>query len=187
MKTGNRQKEKPLSRLDSFIRRLTAQRACLNQAAQMVSGRRGVVLEIGLGNGRTFDHLRETLPDREIFVFDRHVASHPDSTPDDAHLYLGDLSETLLRARDALPEPAILVHSDIGTGNAAHDAQVAQMMAEALPQMLQPGAVVVSDQAIPLPDAEDIPLPAGVWQDRYFFQAYRGWREPARRRAGARA
>ena len=175
-----------MSRLESFIRRLTAQRACLNQAAGMIAGRRGVVLEIGLGNGRTFDHLRETLPDREIFVFDRHVASHPDSTPDDRHFFLGDLPETLLQARDALPEPAILVHSDIGTGDAARDARVARMMADILPQMLQPGAVVVSDQDIPLPDATDIPLPDGVRQGRYFFRSYQGWREPVRRRAGSR-
>ena len=31
----------------------------------------GPVLELGLGNGRTFDHLRERLPGRRIVAFDR--------------------------------------------------------------------------------------------------------------------
>jgi len=173
-----------LSRLDSFIRRVTAQRACLDYATQLVDGQDGVVLEVGLGNGRTFDHLRESMPDREIFVFDRQVASHPDSTPDDEYLFLGDLPDTLAQAADELPQPAILVHSDIGTGNAEWDARMAVMMADILPRVLKPGAVVVSDQKIPLPDAEDIPLPDGVRQGRYFFQTYLGRQEPARRVAG---
>ena len=60
-----------MSRLDSFIRRLQAQRACLNEAVAQIRGVEGFVLELGLGNGRTFDHLREICPDREIYVFDR--------------------------------------------------------------------------------------------------------------------
>ncbi len=67
-----------MSRLDSVIRRLQAQRACLNKAAGLVGGLPGAVLELGLGNGRTFDHLREILPGREIFVLEREVAAHTD-------------------------------------------------------------------------------------------------------------
>ena len=48
-----------MSRLDSFIRRLEAQRACLDRAAALIAGIDGAVLELGLGNGRTYDHLRE--------------------------------------------------------------------------------------------------------------------------------
>ena len=84
-----------MSRLDSFIRRLEAQRACLNHAAALIAGVDGAVLELGLGNGRTYDHLRALFPDREIFVFDRRVAAHPDCIPDDAHMILGDVRETL--------------------------------------------------------------------------------------------
>ena len=52
-----------MSRLDSFIRRLQAQRACLSEAAAQIRGVDGFVLELGLGNGRTFDHLREICAD----------------------------------------------------------------------------------------------------------------------------
>ena len=53
-----------VSRLDSFIRRLQAQRACLEVAIARIADLPGPVLEFGLGNGRTYDHLRELLPTR---------------------------------------------------------------------------------------------------------------------------
>ncbi len=55
---------------------MTAQRDCLALAARLVADVPGPVLELGLGNGRTYDHLREILPGREIFVFDRRVAAN---------------------------------------------------------------------------------------------------------------
>ena len=79
-----------MSRLDSFIRRMQAQRDCLNDAVRRLADIPGPVLDLGLGNGRTFDHLRETMPDREVFVFDRVVNSNPKSTPDRDHIFLGE-------------------------------------------------------------------------------------------------
>src|SRR5690349_7049989 len=109
-----------MSRLDSFIRRLEAQRTCLGDAARRVETLTGVVLELGLGNGRTFDHLRETCPGREIYVFDRQVAAHPDCIPAADHLFLGDLTATLKTARQRLGDgAAALVHVDLGSGDAA--------------------------------------------------------------------
>ncbi|MGB1448128.1 MAG: class I SAM-dependent methyltransferase, partial [Arenicellales bacterium] len=54
-----------MSRLDSMIRRLEAQRACLAAATESVRELPGAFLELGLGNGRTYDHLRELAPKRE--------------------------------------------------------------------------------------------------------------------------
>jgi hypothetical protein len=45
-----------VSKLESFIRRMQAQVICLDTAASMIPGVPGVVWEIGLGNGRSFDH-----------------------------------------------------------------------------------------------------------------------------------
>jgi hypothetical protein len=158
-----------LSRLDSFIRRLEAQRACLNLAAQAIRGLPGPVLELGLGNGRTYDHLRELLPEREIFVFEREVAAHPASMPDPAHLILGDIRSTLSAARARLPGPAALVHSDIGTGDAARNAALAAWLAATLPDLLAAGAWVIADQ--PLQSARLVPRPPpeGVAPERYFL------------------
>ncbi len=102
-----------MSRLDSFIRRLEAQRACIDAAAEMIAALEGPVFELGLGNGRTYDHLRERLEGREVFVFERQLAAHPACIPDPAHLFLGDIHETLPAAVARFEGRVALIHSDI--------------------------------------------------------------------------
>jgi hypothetical protein len=127
------------------------------------------VLELGLGNGRTYDHLRELLPEREIFVFEREVNAHPDCIPDAAHLILGDVRATLPQAHRRLPGPAALAHTDVGTGDAARNAELAAWLARALPPLLAAGAWVVSDQALRSPALIAQPAPAGIDPERYFL------------------
>jgi len=158
-----------LSRLDSNIRRLLAQRDCLNLAAALVRDLPGPVLELGLGNGRTFDHLREILPGREIFVFERSVAAHPECIPDAEHLVLGDIERTLPAAAGRFGKRVALLHSDIGTGEAARNARVAAFIAAQLPALMRPGGIVVADQELRAPQAEPLALPAGVKPGRYFL------------------
>ena len=158
-----------MSRLDTFIQRLEAQRVCLGMASGLVASLPGPVLELGLGNGRTFDHLRGLFPDREIFVFERQPAAHPDCMPDPRHLVVGDLRETLLGAAAFLPGPAALVHSDIGTADAGRNARVAAWLAEALPPLIGPGGVTASDQRLDDPRLLPLSLPAGVSEGRYFL------------------
>ena len=101
-----------MSRLDSFIRRLEAQRACLELAADLIAGLDGEVLELGLGNGRTYDHLRKLFPHRKIYVCERAVAAHPDCVPPSALLLLGDMRETLPAVRARLADRVVLAHLD---------------------------------------------------------------------------
>ncbi|MGH6915889.1 MAG: class I SAM-dependent methyltransferase [Geminicoccales bacterium] len=157
-----------MSRLDSNIRRLEAQRACLNMVAKRMRDLPGPVLELGLGNGRTYDHLRKLLPDRKIFAFDRQVGAHPDCIPDPEHLLLGEIRDTLPDALARLPGKAALAHSDLGTADAAANGVLAAWLAEALPPLLLDGAWVVSDR--PLRDASlrPQPPPPGIAPDRYF-------------------
>ncbi len=161
-----------MSRLDSFIRRLEAQRACLDLAAEAVGGLDGSVLELGLGNGRTYDHLRQRLPEREIIVFEREVRAHPDCIPDDDHLVLGSIEETLPAFAVRAPGQAVLVHSDIGTGDAERNRALAAWLAKTLPSLLRPGAWVAADQALIAPGLVGQPLPAGIAEDRYFLYRY---------------
>ena len=158
-----------MSRLDSVIRRLEAQRACLNLVAEVIRDLPGPVLELGLGNGRTYDHLRETLPDREIFVFERKVAADPDCVPDAAHLLLGDIHETLPAAVARFGPSVALVHSDLGTGDAEMNGRLAAFLGARLPGLLRPGGVVTSDQDVSLAGAVALPLPEGVSPGRYFI------------------
>jgi S-adenosyl-L-methionine methyltransferase len=163
-----------VSRLDSFIRRLEAQRACLGFAAERVAGIAGPVLEIGLGNGRTYDHLRSLLPGREIFAFDRQVGAHPDCVPDAAHLILGDFRETLRKFPRVMPAPAALAHADFGSGDKAATRALAAALAPLLPPLLAKGAIVVSDQSLAIEGAQSIKTPENVLQERYFVYRFLG-------------
>jgi len=159
-----------MSRLDSFIRRLEAQRACLDHAAQLIAGLPGNVLEFGLGNGRTYDHLRNRLEGRDIYVFDRHVAAHPDCVPPADRLFVGDFRETLPRAATQLGMDSVLAHLDVGSGDVAASRALASAMMPLVLRLLKPGAIVVSDQAITNPALEVMPLPAGIEPERYFLR-----------------
>lgn len=156
-----------MSRLDSFIRRLTAQRDLLNQAARMVADHPGHVLELGLGNGRTYDHLKSILPGRPVYVFDRKVSAHPDSVPDAEHLFLGEFRDTLPAAARRLGATAALAHCDIGSGDRAATAALARWLGPALAPLLAPGAIVLADQPLELPRAAALPQPDSVPAGRY--------------------
>ena len=120
--------EPPMSRLDSFIRRLEAQRACLDHAARLIAALPGNVLEFGLGNGRTYDHLRSQLKDRDIYVFDRQIAAHPDCIPPADRLFVGNFLETLPRAATQLGADSALAHLDVGSGDVAASQTLASAM-----------------------------------------------------------
>jgi hypothetical protein len=156
-----------VSRLDSFIRRLEAQRACLDRAAELIRGLDGVVLELGLGNGRTYDHLRSLFPGREIFVCERRVAAHPDCVPPPDMLILGDMRETLPAACNRLGGRVACAHFDVGTGDAAANLMLAAELAPKIVPLLCKGAVLVSDPAIGRAELEELALPEGVAPGRY--------------------
>ena len=163
-----------MSRLDSFLRRLTAQRDCLNLAVQLVGALPGPAFEFGLGNGRTYDHLREICSDREIFVFERRVSAHPDCVPDPEHLFEGQLEARLAEVQARFAGRVALVHSDLGSGHPVQDATTAALISAALPPFMAAGGVIVSDQELTLPLAESLPLPAQVSPGRYYLYRWPG-------------
>ena len=162
-----------MSRLDSAIKRLTAQRACLDLAAELVRDRPGPALELGLGNGRTYDHMREHLAGREIFVFDRRVAAHPDCVPDPAHMFLGSFEATLPTAAERIGTQAVLVHADIGTGDETASRAVAAVIAPLIDVLVAPGAIVLADQEMRVARWRPLALPPGVEPVRYFLYQVR--------------
>jgi S-adenosyl-L-methionine methyltransferase len=156
-----------VSRLDSFIRRLEAQRACLDLAAALVQSLDGPVLELGLGNGRTYDHLRELCPGRQIYVCERQVAAHPDCVPPAEFLLLGDMRDTLRAARESLIGRVALAHLDPGTGDVAKSQALAEELSPLIVPLLCPGAILVSEPAVAADTLIALPLPAAVAADRY--------------------
>jgi hypothetical protein len=156
-----------MSRLDSFIRRLLAQRAAIERAAELIAPVPGPILELGLGNGRTYDHLRECFPDREIFVFDRELASHPSSRPDEHHFLRGDFRETLPTAYARIGVKASLAHCDIGSHDEEASRALAAVVAHLLAPLLAPGAVILADQPMNSPGWQTLPLPERLAEGRY--------------------
>src|SRR5262249_51214749 len=125
---------------------VTAQRDCLNDLARRLAGRPGPILELGLGNGRTYDHLRSLFPANPIYVFDRELAAHPDCIPPAERALVGDFRDTIPGALARIGAPAILAHGDFGSADAARTAQLAAFVGPAIDPLLAPGAFVVSDQ-----------------------------------------
>lgn len=159
-----------MSRLDSFIRRMEAQRACLNRAAVMLADVPGPVLELGLGNGRTYDHLRNLFPDRRICVFERKVQAHPDCIPADEDLFLGDFRDTLPDAMARIGQKVALVHADYGSGTPNYVTGMSAFLAATLAGMVAPGALIISDYPIEGKGWTALPLPEGVRPNRYFIR-----------------
>src|SRR5262249_23546766 len=148
-----------VSRLDSFIRRLEAQRACLDLAAHLVNELDGEVLELGLGNGRTYDHLRALFPARKIYVCERMVAAHPDCIPPAEFLLLGDMRETLPAARARLADGVALAHLDVATGDTTASRAFAAELAPLIVPLLCPSGVLVSEPSIAVDELTPLKLP----------------------------
>ncbi|HSO66890.1 MAG TPA: class I SAM-dependent methyltransferase [Desulfatirhabdiaceae bacterium] len=171
-----------MSRLDSYIRRMQAQRDCLNWAAQAVSSLPGIVLELGLGNGRTYDHLRELLPERDIYVFEREVRGHANSLPPEKFLIVGNVEDMLLSAADHLPSMAALAHIDLGTSDAEAYKSFARLIGPLLYPLMTSGGIIVSNIALTVNEFIQNACPPNVKPGRYFV--YRN--NPKNQNSGSR-
>ena len=158
-----------MSRLESMIRRLKAQVACLDMAADAVRDVPGPVLELGLGNGRTYDHLREKLADRDILVFERHLIAHPDCVPEDRFLHVGNLEDTLPPLVRDLHGRVALIHADLGTADERYPISLEKLIVTTFPKLLAPGGLALTDKPIDIPGFEALKLPRGVPAKRYFM------------------
>lgn len=166
------------TRLERFIARVVGQRCGIDAAAAATAQLPGVVWEVGLGNGRTYDHLRERFAGRDIIVFDRQVASHPDCIPPSAMVRLGDFRDTVPLEAQCSAGSVVMVHADVGSGDIAASRALGRWLTPLFVQALAPGAYLVGDQpmddasleAIALADVGGGELPP----DAYFVYRKRG-------------
>ncbi len=158
-----------MSRLDLFIDRMVSQRACLDAAITQTTGMQGPVFELGLGNGRTFHHMRERITDRDIFVFERAIASHPDSTPCDDRVILGDVNETLVSALARFGATASLVHADLGGHNREKNDIFARKISPLVEPLLAPGGLMVASDRMYFEGLTEVPLPPNAVEGRCFI------------------
>ncbi|MDW3183181.1 class I SAM-dependent methyltransferase [Roseobacter sp.] len=155
-----------MSRLESMRRRLSAQIDGLDWAASQIAQLDGDVLELGLGNGRTYDHLRERLPDRRIWVIDRVLQPHPSCIPPADCFIMGEAEDALTRLAQATPGIA-LAHYDFGHGIKEKDVAEGARLSPFIAPLMVPGGLIVSQQ--PLTGFAQITGPDTIAPDRYLF------------------
>jgi hypothetical protein len=143
-----------MSRLDSHISQKIAQRDSIDLAARWLAEQDGLIVEFGLGNGRSYSHLVERFPGRDIFCVDRRLAAHPRSQPPPDRVILGEfdaiLADPAVHAR--FLGRVMLLHLDVGSGGPA-DEWLPELVVERAHGWLLPGAVVLSDLDVTLQPA----------------------------------
>ena len=152
-----------------MIARLQTQRACLGRAVDLAVPSTGPVVELGLGKGRTYDHLRRLLPRRRILVFDREVHAPQAYVPDSEDLYLGDFRETLREVGDWLHGQVALLHADIGSADRERDRQLVDEIMPLIDELMCDQGVVVTDREMRRPNWERLPLPSTAGNWAYFM------------------
>jgi hypothetical protein len=158
-----------LSRLDLFIDRMVSQRACLDFAIAETAAMTGPVFELGLGNGRTYHHMRHYVERRDIFVFERAVASHPDSRPSEDRVILGDVRQTLPASLDRFGPTASLVHADLGGHSREKNDEFARFVSPLIEPLLAPGGLMVSSDRMYFETLTEMSLPEGAVEGRCFI------------------
>lgn len=160
---------RPQSRLDLFIDRMVSQRACLDHAIAHTTDLAGPVFELGLGNGRTYHHMVQAIDGRDVYVFERAVASHPDSTPPEDRVILGDVRETLPQAVDRFGATASLIHADLGGHNRQKNDAFARLVSPLIEPLLAPGGLMVSSDRMYFGGLQEQSLPPGAVEGRCFI------------------
>lgn len=158
-----------MSRLDIFIDRMTSQRACIDYATQATAHMDGPVFELGLGNGRTYHHLCERVTGRDIFVFEREVASNPASTPPADRTILGDVFETLPKALERFGATASFIHADLGGHNLQKNDEFARKVSPFVEPLLATGGMMVASDRMYFENLQEIEIPAGAVLGRCFI------------------
>jgi hypothetical protein len=148
---------------------MVSQRACLNHAATLTADMQGPVFELGLGNGRTYHHMIEIMPDRDIYVFERAVASHPDSTPPEDKVMLGDVYDTLPAALARFGPTASLIHADLGGHNLKKNDAFARAVSPVVEPLLAPGGLMVASDRMYFENLKEIELPPEAVPGRCFI------------------
>ena len=160
-----------MSRLEDLTYRFLTQQAALNRAVEMIDGLEGIIVELGLGKGRTFDHLRERLPARDIYVFDHTLSCEPEFAPPSECWVFGEITETLPRFCQRFAGQAVLVHADIGTRHREDDKSLVAFVTQTLGTLLKHQAVIVSDR--PMLDTDWSALPALTEMQHFPYYMYR--------------
>ncbi len=147
-------------------RRLSAQIDGINWAADLIKDIPGDVLEMGLGNGRTYDHLRQEIDNRRIWVIDRVLKPHPSCVPPAENFLQGEAQDMLRELANRKISMA-LAHYDFGHGIKEMDVAEGAALSPYIAAVMAPNGLVLSQQ--PLVGFDQITGPDTVDPERYLF------------------
>lgn len=146
---------------------MSAQRTLLDEAAALVADIEGPIVDLGIGNGRTLDHLAALFPERKVFAFGDFIHSAVDVLPPAEQVVVGNIRDTLPFALPRLGARAALIHNDLGSADAVGNAATAAWLAPAIAAVARPDAVVVTSFLLPFSNYVAMPLPPTVRPGRY--------------------
>ncbi len=172
-----------MSRLESFIRRMTAQRDILDDLVTRLADVPGPILEFGFGNGRTYDHLRRRFPGRRVIVFESVVVPDLPLLPPAEDFVVGDIRETATGVPDGA---AALIHADLESGRAEGDARLESWLPALVARLLAPGGFAASGSPLEDRRLAPLPLPPGIAPGRYHVVRRRAVSDAAAGGAAAR-
>jgi S-adenosyl-L-methionine methyltransferase len=155
--------------LDRFHYRLKSQHACFAWVFEQMADMPGPVFELGLGKGRTYDHLRRNQPGREIYVFERDVRPIEGCLPPDPYLVRGDIEVNLPVYVKRFEGKVALVHSDVGDISLEHNQMMRELVPRIAPPALMPGGFLLSDLNLEVPGFVQLPLPPDAVPGRYYI------------------
>ena len=158
-----------MSRLDSFIARMQAQRDCLNFLKPKIDALPGPDPRSRPGQR---PHLRSSA---RSLSRPRHLCLraqgggpsrlHPAGRP----AVSGRGAGSLAKAAQKLGATAALIHTDLGTGDHAANMAMGQWLGPALDALAGPGGYVLANQPLDVARWRRQPDPPGVPKDRYFL------------------
>lgn len=161
-----------MSRLDNFIARMQAQRLLLDDECarlnRLGADFAGPVIELGLGNGRTFDHLRQQLVGRRIVVFERDPRPNERSRPPAADLIVGEIADAAARFVDGHGSIATLVHADLGDGTEVYNEELRGWLPAVCAGLLRSGGRVVTSTELRHQSLQPIAIAAEAARGGYF-------------------
>jgi len=102
-------------------------------------------------------------------VFERAVASHPDSTPADDMILLGDVFDTLPAALTRFGPTAVLVHADLGGHNREKNDIFARKISPFVEPLLAKGGLMVASDRMYFEGMTEIALPEHAVEGRCFI------------------
>ena len=113
--------------------------------------------------------MRHIMPERDIYVFERAVASHPDSTPPDDMVLLGDVYDTLPAALTRFGATAALIHADLGGHDRKKNDIFARNISPSVEPLLAVGGLMVASDRMYFETLTELPLPDGAVEGRCFI------------------